>query len=175
MCSQPTCKLFWRMFLKMNWVIWWYFERITWCLDSSGILLAWRILPPIFIKPLWKIGCKLAIFEMLCTENPVGSVLNSRGNYSCCIICKSSVLLEASSIAVRKLMFSPVGAPLFFHYLVGFYLEGPCYMTCNVKNDECRDQLIFDASLLFILDVLLVAFVSLFSKCSMIISPGSTV
>ena len=44
-----------------------------------------------------------------------------------------------------------------------------------MKNDEYRSQLIFDARLLCFLDVPLVTFVSLFSKCSLVMSFGSTV
>ena len=127
---------------------------MTWCLDSSGIL-PWWILPPTFIKPMWKIGYRLAIFELLCTEIPDDSALNSWGNDPCCISCKRSVLLEANSIAVGKLKLTPMSVPLFFTW------------RANVNNVEYGPQLIFDARLLCFLDVLVITLVSLFFKCSL--------
>ena len=73
-------------------------------------------------KPLWKIGYRLAIFKLLCTEIPDGSALNSAGNDSCCITCKRSILLEANSIAVRKLKLSLLSAPLFLFIQLLFNL-----------------------------------------------------
>ena len=135
------------MYLKISWVPWWYFERMICWLDSSGIL-TWRILPPTFIKLLWKTGCRQAIFELLCTEIPDDSALNSWGNDSCCITCKRSVLLEANSVAVRKLKLSLMSAPLFLFIQLVFNLMIHATWHVNVKNDEYHLQLIFDARLL---------------------------
>ena len=147
---------------------------MTWCLVSSGIL-AWRILSPTFIKPLWKIRCKLAIFELMCTEISDDSALNSWGNGSCCITCKRSVFLKANSTAVTKLKLFLVGAPLFLFIQLAYNLMIHATWHVNVKNDGFRPQRIFDARLLCFLDVQLVTFVSLFSKCSLVMPPGSTV
>ena len=76
---------------------------------------------------------------------------------------------------MRKLKFSPVVAPLFLFIQLVFILMIHATCRVNMKNDEYCHQLIFDAKLLYFLDVLLVNFVSLFSKCSLVMSSGSTV
>ena len=147
---------------------------MTWCLDSFGIF-PWRILPPAFIKPLWKTGCKLAIFELLCTKAPDDSVLSSWGNDSSSITCRRSGLLEADSIAVKKLKLFLMCTPLFLFIQSIFNLMIHTTWRANVKNDEYHLQLIFDAKLLCFLHALLVTFVFLLSKCSLVLSFGSTV
>lgn len=62
---------------------------------------------------------------------------------------------------------------LFIQLVLGLMIHAT--WRVNVKNDEYRPQLIFDAKLLWFLDVLLVSFVSFFSECSLVMSSGSTV